>query len=164
MARRKEEVRSVLGITLGRTVEIDGVPVPMGFAPVYHIVRLFNPGLHKQIKDIVESVRLYGEIYGEEAAKNMVLQYLEELPFGDVALKFVRDNAGAASIEWLIGVVVLVFVLSMLLPMIIDQVNLAAASTSGTSASMLQKIPDIIVLVVVISILIGAFYYRRQQQ
>ena len=99
----------------------------------------------------------------EEAAKEEAIKFIENsgvLP--KYAVRFLRENAGSISVDWLLGVVVVVFVATMLLPMMYDQINTASASMPSSDASLLQKIPSIIVLVIVIAILMGAFYYRRQ--
>lgn len=76
---------------------------------------------------------------------------------------FLWERAGAVSINWLIGIAVVIFIFAMLYPMIIDFTSQAAASTTDTSTqTMINMIPTILALVLVISILLGAFYGRER--
>ncbi len=109
-------------------------------------------------------IKHIAETEGEEKAKLEVLNYLEQS--GVVpkwVVKYLRDNAGAVSLDWLLGIAVVVFVFAMLFPMIVEQTNTASTSiTDPSTASMVQNIPKIIALVLVIGILAGAFIRRRR--
>lgn len=152
---------------------VKGLEIPGRFEPALEKLK----GLvgETRFAQAVGQARLYEQTLrqlaaeDEDKAREIVYEDIERMlddlpgPLRSRFRVFLRENAGAVSINWLIGIAVVIFIFAMLYPMIIDFTGQAAASTSDTSTqTMINMIPKILALVLVVSILLGAFYGQER--